>query len=286
MDDAPTANECICWVEEETKDPNGPSPVVYSTVEDMCPKHGKSSKPLCDPDCLSCHGACCKWLGPDKICRYTRRPGTFVKPCKCLGLDGQHDTTCPNRYVSETGLGGELKQALDELKQALEEEQENPQPAKLACLCDVAGTQYYHCPTHKPETGGWCAPSPCATGVCNSYSIHDADCKGPGWAYNMSTYHLADGVLDLPSISVKRGGIRFWPMLPDANIRVITTGWGLWKKYHVLAFPPPVAPTYGSTGVPIGVFTTRWEAEMCKEGIEKYLRAVYEEIKKRVGDKW
>lgn len=84
-------------------------------------------------------------------------------------------------------------------------------------------------------------------------------------------------LLDLPAISVKRRGLRFWPMLPEISIRIIPRG-GWWRRhYQVYAFLGAL-----SQGTLIGDFKRYHEAMTQKDRITQYQQAVYTEIKRRV----
>ena len=119
---------------------------------------------------------------------------------------------------------------------------------------------------------------------CDEHHVYGPDCVANVDPNHWSAWQSGGWVM--PSVTVRRGGLRFWPMLPDPHVRISEYGWWLWKRYHVHAYTPPPAPNYASEGVPLGIFKTMWKAKMCKEGVEQYQRAVYAEIKKRVGDQW
>jgi hypothetical protein len=139
--------------------------------------------------------------------------------------------------------------------------------------------------TDKRE-GGWCTPSSCAVGVCTNSDKHDESCEGPGWGYEYGK-NAAWPPLDLPTVSVKRVGMRFWPMLPELSVRILEYGRWFWKRYHVFAFASG-APGQGKQGIPLGVYKSRWEAELQRDRIQQYTREIYTEIKRRVevGARW
>lgn len=59
------------------------------------------------------------------------------------------------------------------------------------------------------ESGGWCAPSACAVGICTNVSVHDDECPSPGWGYNeWEGVDMSLPWLLLPELKIKRGGIR------------------------------------------------------------------------------
>lgn len=70
------------------------------------------------------------------------------------------------------------------------------------------------------DTGGWCAPSACAAGVCGSVWEHD-----PGCEYAV--------VLDLPRIQVKRGGIRHARFVVSTHVYSRKPHWWSRKTWHL-----------------------------------------------------
>lgn len=109
-------------------------------------------------------------------------------------------------------------------------------------------------PLGVPETGGWCAPSRCAVGVCTTDAEHDESCEGPGWAY--ARLRIGGDMLMLPEITVRRGGIRYPRFHLHTAIR--KTGW---RKWVVRTFYHP------PTALEIGPFKKREQAEAAEKAL-------------------
>lgn len=59
------------------------------------------------------------------------------------------------------------------------------------------------------KAGGWCAPSACGAGICRLNDPHDETCEGPGSAYERMEGADWSHMLELPALSVTRGGFKF-----------------------------------------------------------------------------
>lgn len=79
---------------------------------------------------------------------------------------------------------------------------------------------------------------------------------------------------DLPTISIKRGGLRWWPMLPDVHIRIARRR--LWSRWMVLV---------RVAGGPETVIARWWDrktAQQHADMIRELNQDVYERIKDHV----
>lgn len=131
-------------------------------------------------------------------------------------------------------------------------------PTTCTDECDEHHTKGPGCLWHVVDTEGWCAPTACAVGICTNSDKHDPDCKGPGWGY--VTPKIYGPVLDLPTISVKRGGIR------RSRVRLSIKREG-WREWYVLA-------TVDASVAFIGPFKNRKKAESAQSTIRSITNAL------------
>lgn len=83
------------------------------------------------------------------------------------------------------------------------------------------------------QAGGWCAPSACGAGICQVNDEHDEDCPEPGWAYKQQASATCVEDLSLPSLVVKRGGIRHARFIINTHIYSRKPHWWNRRTWHL-----------------------------------------------------
>lgn len=134
-------------------------------------------------------------------------------------------------------------------------------PTTCTDECDEHHTKGPGCLWHVIDPNhwsAWTAPSACAVGICTNSDKHEPGCKGPGWGY--VTPRIYGPVLDLPTISVKRGGIR------SSRVRLSIKREG-WREWYVLA-------TLDAGVAFIGPFKNRKKAESAQSALRSLTDAL------------